>query len=115
VIPCSAPLERRTRPVRPIVLGRVRKPVRNAVFPSGIRPDLLATPASRVVVYMINKTIVTSIAAATIALAAPAHADNSKAVCHPMGNGITHVQEHCLQAPLSYNGYLLPNGYGGKA
>jgi hypothetical protein len=63
---------------------------------------------------MIIKTIVTSIAAATIALAAPAHADNSKTVCTSMGNGITHAQEHCLQAPWSYHGYLLPNGYGGK-
>src|ERR1700733_16313647 len=65
--------------------------------------------------YVIIKTIVTSIAAATIALAAPAHADNSKTVCPSMGNGIAHAQEHCLQAPKSYNGYLLPNGYGGKA
>jgi hypothetical protein len=71
--------------------------------------------------YVIIKTIVTSIAAATIALAAPAHADNSKTVCTLMGNGITHAQEHCpqapgrhLQAPGSYNGYLLPNGYGGR-
>jgi hypothetical protein len=65
--------------------------------------------------YMIIKTIVTSIAAATIALAAPAHADNSKTVCPSMGNGTTYAQEHCLQVPKSYNGYLLPNGYGGKA
>jgi hypothetical protein len=70
--------------------------------------------------YMILKTIVTSIAAATIALAAPAHADNSKTVCPSMGNGITHAQENCPQAPRhqdpgTYNGYVLPNGYGGKA
>jgi hypothetical protein len=71
--------------------------------------------------YVIIKTIVTSIAAATIALAAPAHADNSKTVCPSMGNGITHAQENCLQAPGhheapgTYNGYVLPNGYGGKA
>jgi hypothetical protein len=71
--------------------------------------------------YMIIKTIVTSIAAATIALAAPAHADNGKTVCAAMGNGMTHAQANCpqspgrqLQAPGSYNGYLLPNGYGGK-
>jgi hypothetical protein len=70
--------------------------------------------AGCVVDYMIIKTIVTSIAAATIALAAPAHADNSKTVCRSMGNGTTHAQQHCLQAPGSYNGYLLPNGYGGK-
>jgi hypothetical protein len=71
--------------------------------------------------YVIIKTIVTSIAAATIALAAPAHADNSKTVCPSMGNGITHAQENCPQAPRhdeapgTYNGYVLPNGYGGKA
>jgi hypothetical protein len=71
--------------------------------------------AGCVMQYVIIKTIVTSIAAATIALAAPAHADNSKTVCPSMGNAITHAQEHCLQAPRSYNGYLLPNGFGGKA
>ena len=77
--------------------------------------------AGCVVDYMILKTIVTSIAAATIALAAPAHADNSKTVCPSMGNGITHAQENCPQAPRhdeapgTYNGYVLPNGYGGKA
>jgi hypothetical protein len=71
--------------------------------------------------YMILKTIVTSIAAATIALAAPAHADTRKTVCPSTGNGITHIQEQCpqapgrhLQTPLAYNGYLLPNGFGGK-
>ena len=71
--------------------------------------------------YMILKTIVTSIAAATIALAAPAYADNSKTVCPSMGNGITHAQANCpqaagthTQAPESYNGYLLPTGFGGK-
>jgi hypothetical protein len=74
--------------------------------------------AGRVVDYMILKTIVTSIAAATIALAAPAHADNGKTVCTSMG---THAQENCLQAPRhhqapgTYNGYVLPNGFGGKA
>jgi hypothetical protein len=67
--------------------------------------------------YMIIKTIVTSIAAATIALAAPAHADNGKTVCPSMGNGNTHAQENCRHhdAPGTYNGYVLPNGYGGKA
>lgn len=92
--------------------GRVRKPSRNAVFPSGIRPVLIFAPAGRVVSYMINKTIVTSIAVATIALAAPANADNGKTVCPSIGNGITHAQEHCLQAPTAYNGHLLPRGFG---
>jgi hypothetical protein len=102
------------------VLGRVRKPSRNAVIPSGICPVLLSTPAGCVVGYMILKTIVPSIAAATIALAAPAYADNSKTVCPSMGNGITHAQENCPQAPGhhqapgTYNGYLLPRGYGGR-
>jgi hypothetical protein len=71
--------------------------------------------------YMILKTIVTSIAAATIALAAPAYADNGKTVCASMGNGVTHAQENCAQAPGrhpqapgTYDGYLLPQGYGGK-
>jgi hypothetical protein len=71
--------------------------------------------------YMILKTIVTSIAAATIALAAPALADSAKTVCASTGNGMTHAQDHCPQAPGkhpqapgTYNGYLLPNGYGGK-
>jgi hypothetical protein len=79
------------------------------------------TLAGRVMDYMILKTIVTSSAAATIALAAPAHADYSKTVCPSMGNGITHAQESCPlapghhQAPGTYNGYVLPNGYGGKA
>jgi hypothetical protein len=77
--------------------------------------------AGCVMYYVIIKTIVTSIAAATIALAAPAQADNSKTVCPSMGNGITHAQENCPQvlrhheAPGTYNGYVLPNGYGGKA
>jgi hypothetical protein len=78
-------------------------------------------PAGCVIDYMILKTIVTSIAAATIALAAPAYADNGKTVCPSMGNGITHAQENCpralgthQQAPGTYNGYLLPQGYGGK-
>jgi hypothetical protein len=71
--------------------------------------------------HMILKTIVISIAAATIALAAPAYADNGNTVCSSMGNGITHAQENCPQAPRhhqapgTYNGYVLPNGYGGKA
>ena len=70
---------------------------------------------------MVIKTIVTTIAAATIALPAPAHADNGNTLCPLMGNGITHAQANCpqapgrhLQAPESYNGHLLPNGYGGK-
>jgi hypothetical protein len=71
--------------------------------------------------YMILKTIVTSIAAATITLAAPAFADNGKTVCASMGSGMAYAQEHCPQAagrhpqaPGTYNGYLLPNGFGGK-
>jgi hypothetical protein len=70
--------------------------------------------------YMILKTIVTSIAAATIALAAPAYADDGKTVCPSMGDGITNAQENCPQAPShhqapgTYNGYLLPQGYDGK-
>jgi hypothetical protein len=70
--------------------------------------------------YMIINTIVTSIAAATIALAAPAHADDGKTVCPLVGNGVTHAQENCLQAPRhqqapgTYDGHLLPQGYGGK-
>jgi hypothetical protein len=40
--------------------------------------------------YMILKTIVTSIAAAAVALAASAHADNGNTVCALMGNGMTH-------------------------
>jgi hypothetical protein len=71
--------------------------------------------------YMILKTIVTSIAVATIALAAPALADNGKTACASMGGGMTHAQADCPQAPGrhpqapgTYNGYLLPNGYGGK-
>ena len=77
--------------------------------------------AGCVVDYMILEKIVTSIAAATIALAAPAHADNGKTLCTLMGNGITHAQQNCPQAPRhqqapgTYNGYVLPNGYGGKA
>ena len=67
-------------------------------------------------------TIATCIAAAMIALAAPAHADDGKTVCALMGNGMTHAQENCPQAPGrhpqapgTYDGYLLPQGYGGKA
>jgi hypothetical protein len=66
-------------------------------------------------------TIAICIAAAAIALAAPAHADNSNTVCPSMGNGITHAQENCPQAPGThqqatgtYDGHLLPEGYGGK-
>jgi hypothetical protein len=68
--------------------------------------------------YMISKTIVTCIAAATIVLAAPAHADGGKTACPSVGNGIsngiTHALEHCLQAPRTYDGHLLPQGYSGK-
>jgi hypothetical protein len=78
-------------------------------------------------------TIAICIAAATIALAAPAHADDSgqafladlykagTTVCASMGNGMTHAQENCPQAPGrhpqapgTYDGHLLPQGYGGK-
>lgn len=78
-------------------------------------------------------TIAISIAAATIALAASAHADDSgqafladldkagTTVCALTGNGITHAQENCPQAPErhpqapgTYDGYLLPHGYTGK-
>ena len=73
-------------------------------------------------------TIAICIAVAAIALAAPAHADNSNTVCPSMGNGITHAQENCpeapgthqqapgthQQAPGTYDGHLLPEGYGGK-
>ena len=102
------------------MLGRVKKPSRNAVIASGIRPVLLSPLAGCVVDYMILKTIVPSIAAATIALAAPAYADNGNTVCPSMGNGITHAQENCPQAPRhhqapgTYNGYVLPHSYGGK-
>ena len=64
--------------------------------------------------YMINKTIGICIAAATIVLAAPAHADGGKTVCSSMGNGITHAQGHCPQTPKTYDGHLLPQAYGGK-
>jgi hypothetical protein len=72
--------------------------------------------------YMILKTITTCIAAATIALAAPAHADDGKTVCALMGSGITHAQQNCPQAPGGHRytqapgtyGYTLPHGYGGK-
>jgi hypothetical protein len=71
-------------------------------------------------------TIAICIAAATIALAAPAHADDSgqafladpykagATVCASMGNGMARAQENCPQAPGTYDGYLLPQGYGGK-
>jgi hypothetical protein len=77
--------------------------------------------AGCVMAYMILKTIVPCIAAATIALAAPAYADDGKTVCASMGNGMTHAQENCpqvpgrhQQAPETYNGYVLPHGYGGR-
>lgn len=61
--------------------------------------------------YMILKTIVTSIAAASIALAAPAYADNGKTVCASMGNGTTHARAICPQAHATH---LLSRGYSGK-
>ena len=68
---------------------------------------------------MNKKTIFTSIAAATIALAAPANADDGKTACTLVGTGMTHAQEHCPQAhgthpqtPGSYHGYMLPRGFG---
>jgi hypothetical protein len=68
--------------------------------------------------YMILKTIVTSIAAASIAFAAPAYADNGKTACTSMGNGTTHAQAICPQGPGSHTQphatYLLPRGYSGK-
>jgi hypothetical protein len=68
--------------------------------------------------YMIFKTIVTSIAAASIALAAPAYADNGKTVCASIGNSTTHARAICPQAPGSHLQahvtYLLPRGYSGK-
>ena len=60
---------------------------------------------------MILKTIVTSIAAASIALAAPAYADNGKTVCTSMSNGTTHARAICPQAHATYS---LPRGYSGK-
>jgi hypothetical protein len=67
--------------------------------------------------YMILKTIVTSIAAASIALAAPTYADNGKTVCTSMGSGTTHARAICPQAPGSHTHhatYLLPRAYSGK-
>jgi hypothetical protein len=68
--------------------------------------------------YMILKTTVTSIAAASIALAAPAYADTGKTPCASMGNGTTHALAICPQAPGSHTQahptYLLPRGYSGK-
>jgi hypothetical protein len=61
--------------------------------------------------YMILKTIVTSIAAASIALAAPAYADNGNTVCTSMVNGTTHARAICPQAHATY---LLPRGYSDK-
>jgi hypothetical protein len=60
---------------------------------------------------MILKTIVTSFAAASIALAAPAYADNGKTVCAPMGNGTTYAWATCPQAPGSHpQVHMLPHG-----
>jgi hypothetical protein len=68
--------------------------------------------------YMILKTIITSIAAASIALAAPAYADNGGTVCASTGNGTTYARAICPQAPGSHTQahatYLLPRGYSGK-
>ena len=68
--------------------------------------------------YMILKTIVTSIAAASIALAAPAYADNGNTVCTSMGNGTTHARAICPQDSASHTQahqtYLIPHGYSGK-
>jgi hypothetical protein len=68
--------------------------------------------------YMILKTIITSVAAASIALAAPAYADNGKTVCASMGNRTTHAQAICPQAPGSHTQapatQLLPRCYSGK-
>jgi hypothetical protein len=64
--------------------------------------------------YMILKSIVISIAAASIALAAPAYADNGKTVCTSMGNGTTHALAMCPLARGSHTQahatYLLPRG-----
>jgi hypothetical protein len=68
--------------------------------------------------YMILKTIATSVAAASIALAAPAYAGNAQTACTSMGNGTTHARAICPQAPASHREahatYLLPHGYSGK-
>ena len=68
--------------------------------------------------YMILKLIVTSIAAASIALAAPAYADNGKTLCTSMGSGAAQARAICPQAPASHPQahatYLLPRGYSGK-
>jgi hypothetical protein len=68
--------------------------------------------------YMILKTIVTSIAVASIALAAPAYANNGTTVCAPLGDGTTHAQAFCPPDPGSHTHahatYLLPRGYSGK-
>ena len=67
---------------------------------------------------MILKTIVTSIAAASIALAAPAYADNGRTVCAPLGDSTIHARAICPQDPGSHTHahatYLLPRGYSGK-
>jgi hypothetical protein len=68
--------------------------------------------------YMILKTIVTSIAAASIALAAPAYADNGKGLCTSVGYGATHARATCPEALGSHTQaqatHLLPRGYSGK-
>jgi hypothetical protein len=68
--------------------------------------------------YMILKTIVTGIAAASIALAAPAYADSGKTVCASMGDGTTQARAICPHALGSYTQahatYLLPRGNYGK-
>lgn len=66
---------------------------------------------------MILQAIVTSIAAGSIALAAPAYADNGQTVC-ASSNATSHAQAICPQAPGSHTQahatYLLPRGYSGK-
>jgi hypothetical protein len=67
--------------------------------------------------YMILRKIVISIAAGSIALAAPAYADNGQPVC-AFSNGTIHARAICPQAPGSHTHaqatYLLPRGYSGK-
>jgi hypothetical protein len=60
---------------------------------------------------MILKTIVTSIAAASIALAAPAYADNGGTVCAATGNGTAYARAICPHAPGSHTqAHMLPHG-----
>jgi hypothetical protein len=107
-------------PGQGIGAGRVKKPSRNAAIASGICPFLLGAPRGWCHGHMNINTLVTCIAAATIALAAPAHADDDNTTCTSIGNGITHAQQRCphspghQQAPGTYDGHLLPQGYGGK-